>query len=417
MSELLIYLGKVSLISSLLCLTYYFFHRKLSFHVLNRILLLAIIPFSLLLPFIQLDIEQTAELRILQVSSGEEIKVLDSKGAEIQLPTPGYGIGFYLELIYYLGLLISIGRILLAGVNIFRQIKTATPRKWEKYRLIRVSTHSVYSFYAWIFLPQNFDLHKNKDILKHEAAHLELKHSYDLLITEFFLAFCWFNPFAYLFRQMLKSLHEFQADEAVLSTNIKKSAYLGVLLSNSLESFEGRLSSSFQTYSMKARIEMISKRKDSLIHSSRYLFLLPLILLLLLAFAKNQKSKSFLFPIQSGLYQKIVAPFGARLKDPFTHTYRQHQGIDILAAFQTPIRASASGTVIRADHDKSWGNIVIMDHGDGYESRYAHMSDIKVEVGEEIQTGEIIGHLGSSGLSPNPHLHYEVRKEGRGIHP
>jgi len=417
MSDFLLYLGKVGLIASLLCLSYYFLLRKLSFHRLNRALLLAIIPISLCLPLLQLEIESQLSFELLEATGIGTTELWDNLQSELPQKNADYSIGFYLDLLYYVGLVISLFRLSLGGFTLFRQIKNATHTSWRNYPLLRSHTQAVSSSFKWIFIPENFDPETKEVILRHEAAHLKLRHSYDLLFVELYLAFCWFNPFAYLLRKMLKSVHEFQADEEALSSDLKTSTYLDALLKNSVEAYENSFSHAFSQYSLKARVEMISKRKDSMVQTGRYLILLPLLTFLLLSFAKNREQISFLFPIQEGLYENIAMPFGKAALDPLSHSKKVHPGIDILAGRETPIRASAAGKVIRAEHNAGWGNIVVIDHGKQYETRYAHMHNIVVEVGESVNSGELIGHVGSTGFSPSPHLHYEVRKDGREIQP
>ena len=417
MSEFLLYLGKLSLIFSLLCLSYYLFFRRLSFHALNRLVLLSIIPLSLFLPFIQLEAESLDTLELLTLTSLESVEVLSSSGSTISMPDPTYPMAFYLLLIYIIGLIISIFQLIRAGIRFLQDIPVFKASSGANYQLLSSASPIVYSAFSRIFIPENFDLEKHASILKHEEAHLQFRHSYDLLLTEIFVAFSWFNPFAYLFRRMLKSLHEFQADESVLASQVKKSDYLTLLLQTSLQPYEGKFRHSFKDFGLKARVEMICKRRDSMVKAGRYLILLPIILFFLLSTADTGKRRAFLFPIQEGLYQKIVLPFGYAALNPFSRSYQKHKGIDILASKQTPIRASASGKVIRAEQDESWGNIVVIDHGDTYETRYAHMQDIKVMPGEQVESGDLIGHVGSTGLSPLPHLHYEVRKAGKRINP
>lgn len=96
---------------------------------------------------------------------------------------------------------------------------------------------------------------------------------------------------------------------------------------------------------------------------------------------------------------------------------RMHEGIDISASSGTPIRAAAAGTVIHAGWLGGYGNLVVVDHGDGLATAYAHASVIVVVVGQQVSQGETVSLVGSTGNSSGPHLHFEVRVNGDAVDP
>ena len=122
----------------------------------------------------------------------------------------------------------------------------------------------------------------------------------------------------------------------------------------------------------------------------------------------------FLWPIPG--YTTITSPFGNRFH-PILHYYRNHNGIDIGATTGAPIVASNPGTVITASYVGSYGNVVMIDHGGGVVTNYAHGSEILVEVGQVVERGEIIMKAGSTGLSTGPHLHFEIKINGTFVNP
>lgn len=107
----------------------------------------------------------------------------------------------------------------------------------------------------------------------------------------------------------------------------------------------------------------------------------------------------------------VTSDFGVRL-DPFTSERVRHNGLDIAGPVGTPVVAPADGTVIYATYDGGYGNVIVLDHGSGIKTRYAHLSAIKVRTGQRVTRGEQIGALGNTGRSTGPHLHYEVRVNG-----
>ncbi len=104
----------------------------------------------------------------------------------------------------------------------------------------------------------------------------------------------------------------------------------------------------------------------------------------------------------------LMSSFGQRI-DPFSGEGAVHNGVDISAPVGTPIRATADGIVIFADLSSGYGRLVIVDHGNGFETYYAHLSRFDVITGQEIRQGEFVGAVGTSGRVTAPHLHYEVR--------
>lgn len=113
---------------------------------------------------------------------------------------------------------------------------------------------------------------------------------------------------------------------------------------------------------------------------------------------------------------QITSRYGKR-KDPFLGRLAFHSGIDFRTRTGTPVRASGSGTVVRAGRAGGYGNMVEIDHGHGLTTRYAHLSKILVKKGERVVAGATIAKSGNSGRSTGPHLHYEIRRNGKAINP
>ena len=122
----------------------------------------------------------------------------------------------------------------------------------------------------------------------------------------------------------------------------------------------------------------------------------------------------FVYPISSGW--RLSSNFGPR-KDPFTGIASNHTGIDMAAPKGTPIKASKTGTVSYTGFSSVYGNYVIVNHTDGYQTLYAHMSKILVKKGQRIAQGERLGLVGSTGYSTGNHLHFTVYKNGKLVNP
>jgi murein DD-endopeptidase MepM/ murein hydrolase activator NlpD len=113
---------------------------------------------------------------------------------------------------------------------------------------------------------------------------------------------------------------------------------------------------------------------------------------------------------------EFTSGFGVR-SDPFLGRPAMHTGLDFRAATGDPVRATASGKVISSGWSGGYGRMVEIDHGNGLATRYGHLSEISVRVGDTIRIGQVIGAVGSTGRSTGPHLHYETRIDGEAVDP
>jgi murein DD-endopeptidase MepM/ murein hydrolase activator NlpD len=112
----------------------------------------------------------------------------------------------------------------------------------------------------------------------------------------------------------------------------------------------------------------------------------------------------------------ISSSFGSRMH-PILRVRKMHTGVDMRASSGTPIRAAGDGTVVRAERWGGYGNCIIIDHGGGTATVYAHCSRMSVRSGQAVKRGQTIGAVGSTGLSTGPHLHFEVRRNGSPVNP
>ena len=113
----------------------------------------------------------------------------------------------------------------------------------------------------------------------------------------------------------------------------------------------------------------------------------------------------------------LTSTYGYR-NDPFTGKRTAHHGIDLAGPVGLDIHCTGAGTVVFAKTNRhGYGKEVVVDHGFGYRTTYAHLDDILVEKGQKLKRGEVVGTLGSTGRSTGPHLHYEIRKDGRAVNP
>lgn len=122
-------------------------------------------------------------------------------------------------------------------------------------------------------------------------------------------------------------------------------------------------------------------------------------------------------PISNNDLKRIASSFGMRIH-PFYKVPKMHTGMDFTAPTGTDIYATGDGVVQKVDYSqRGYGNHVVIDHGFGYATLYAHMHSISVRPGQKVKRGSVIGQVGNTGMSVAPHLHYEVHKAGKQINP
>ena len=126
--------------------------------------------------------------------------------------------------------------------------------------------------------------------------------------------------------------------------------------------------------------------------------------------------KGFLFPVATSGFACVTDPYGYRT-NPITGNYQLHNGIDLAANRGTPIYAAKTGTVSTAASGYGWGNYVVINHGDGYSTLYAHQDYYIVSEGDTVTQGQVIGYVGSTGNSTGPHLHFTIYYNGSTVNP
>ncbi len=186
--------------------------------------------------------------------------------------------------------------------------------------------------------------------------------------------------------------HEFNIGGSEKYSYLKNYPYSALLKSTNLKL-------DYLLYRLAAEAKSLNKVKEVTINREKYLAAKPTIL-----------------PMHRRDLKRI-GPFGWRIH-PIYHVLKFHEGVDLMADRGTPVYASGDGLVLRADAaSKGYGNHIRISHGFGYVTFYAHLSKILVKPGQFVKRGQLIGLVGSTGLSTGPHLHYEVRINGKPVNP
>ncbi len=423
MSEFLFYLLKTSGVFGALYLVYFFLLSKITFHNVNRVFLLAMLPLSLIIPHIDVEFISKVPLSNIEIPLFfNDFGYIGGDGLVTDVVNDsGWNIGHIWILLYSLGVFISLMKLVLNVLKLLRIKHQSTTYVDGDFTIIHANVPLVFSFFKWIFVPLNNKDNIDTSIIEHEKFHGKAGHTFDLIATELFISLLWFNPFTYFFRQDLKSVHEFQVDSRLLQHEIKKSDYLQLILNN-LDSTRNTVSlyNYFGAITIKKRIDMIFKNNSSKWQILRYLLIIPILAIMTMSFTnptiKNGNVPS-ISPIKIGDYDKISSGFGMRL-NPILKVKKFHSGIDFIAKKGINIIATADGVVTKVAFQKEgYGKMVVINHGEGFERWYTHMSDYAVKQGDKIKKGKVVGYVGSSGSSAGPHLHYEVRRDGKPVNP
>jgi murein DD-endopeptidase MepM/ murein hydrolase activator NlpD len=203
------------------------------------------------------------------------------------------------------------------------------------------------------------------------------------------------------------NLYRVYFNTSAISDEERKAIFGGVDRYKELEGFDN----SQLVLNTTKRVDIISKELAVQSKSLDYI--------LKLAKAKNNLLSAIpaIQPVRNENLKHMASGFGYRT-DPFTKARKMHEGMDFTAKTGTPIFATGDGIVARADNTVSgYGNHIVIRHGFGYETLYGHLSKYKSRAGQRVKRGDIIGYVGSTGRSEGPHLHYEVRKNGKVVNP
>lgn len=423
MNDFLYYLIKISIAFSILYILYKFCFSKMTFHSLNRVILLFTLPLSLVIPFINIELITTTPIHVTDVSKlFNDFEPISNNIIATQNIKNSFNIIGFMLLIYGVGLAFG---LLKFSFNLFKLTQLKQNGKTIKeynYSIIRTDIKLPFSFFRWIYIPLNFQEKNNDSIIKHEKLHGELWHTLDLIFTELYRIVFWFNPFVYMFHKDLKTVHEYQVDAILIKGGVKKSDYLQLMLNNIIAPYKFiGLYNYFNGLTIKKRVNMITKNKNSRWQLLRYFLIIPVIAIMTMSFTSeitnNTNDIPSIVPLKLNTKHEISSGFGKRFH-PILKKEKFHNGVDFKAKKGTPVIASANGIITTAEFNKKgYGNLIIINHGGGYETMYGQLESYIVKNGTKVNKGDVIGYVGESGRATAPHLHYEVLKNGKNVNP
>ena len=289
----------VYILKSSLCLAvFYLFYKTMlsreTFHKFNRIVLLSLFLISLILPFIEISFQKETAYSGFSLNL-EALLAMVQPGEESVKSTNSWL--FYLVIIYFVGFILSFVRVGISFLKMFSLLKSKSTRKEvienEVILIIHKRDSAPFSWMRYIAISEKDYAESGREIITHELAHVSRKHSTDLLLAETIKIIHWFNPAAYLLKQELQNIHEYEADEAVINKGIDAKQYQLLLIKKAVGDRLYTMANSFNHSKLKNRITMISKKKSPKWAAVKVMFLLPLSMFAVAAFATEEASNVF----------------------------------------------------------------------------------------------------------------------------
>ncbi len=313
MAVFLIYMLKSALILALLVSVFMLFMSKETFHRINRYIMLGIVWLALILPAVNIGIESpfqgVADAVIGFFTAEEPTAVADMAG---EMPVMGVGIeqDFPLDLnvneadnekpfdwlliaiaIYSVGVVLLVVRQLIMYIQVVRLIARSRVVDTSLYgcKGIRLRVHNgkekPFSWFSWVVVSEDDLSDGGREILTHEAAHVHACHSWDILFADAVIILQWFNPLAWIMKNCLKDIHEFEADEAVIESGVNAKQYQLLIIKKAVGARLYSIANSFNHSLTKKRITMMCKEKSKKWRCAKALYIVPVAAIAALSFS------------------------------------------------------------------------------------------------------------------------------------
>ena len=396
----------VYILKSSVCLAiFYLFYRLLlareTFHRFNRFSLLGILLLSCLLPLVEVSVKQETEVHQTMLTLEQLLMMADAvnateAGARAETATVTW-IQVAL-LVYLAGIVFFAFRNVYSLVRLLMLLKSGKkedigsylPGRKERVTLIVHNCDiAPFSWMGYIVISRK-DLEENgREILIHELAHIHNRHSWDLLVADVCIFFQWFNPASWLLKQELQNIHEFEADETVIKEGVDAKQYQLLLIKKAVGTRLYSMANSFNHSSLKKRITMMLKKKSNPWARLKYLYVLPLAVIAVAAFARPEIS-SELDEISAIKVNDLTAIMKTEeVKSPEKHPAKEIkvQGQVLEKSTNAPvvganviIKGTTSGTITDLD-----GNFVIsMPVGATLSVSYINMKTKELTITEKL---------------------------------
>ncbi len=365
--------------------------------------------------------------------------------------------GIAVKVIYILVALASLGLTVYNIIKIQKLRRRSKLTRTEEYTLAEhEDIKTPFSFLMTIFMGFNYEPGERLQILTHEASHIRHRHSFERISLSILRSVFWFNPFFWMAEKDLEEVQEWEADKDVLNEGYELDKYRTTIFKQ-LFGYNPDISCGLNHSLTKQRFIMMTQSRRGKGAWIRLAATLPAIAAAFFAFGCGTKeakaSTDFSTDLTNGTKQtylpmcppcdaSVSNSFGARTDASGAGT---HQGIDYVLNEGDPVYAAADGEISSITRDDSNGLMLVLNHSDGIETRYAHLSKIQIvshlkieggmmtvnntynlitdgdhsnqKISGKVNRGQLIGYAGSTGRATGPHLHFEVRKDGKPVDP
>ena len=330
MGAFIVYLIKSSLLLAMLVSLFMLFMSRETFHKLNRYLLLCIVVVSLALPFTNLGVSTPLQgvfdaiengfaktddsLPVADFPLADELPVMTTLSsvatfdtvpmvdvAPVQIEERGSAQPLWqiaLLAAYGLGVTLLVIRQLVMYIQVSRLIMRSSKIPAAQYGLhgVKLRLHSgeekPFSWFGWVVV-SNKDMYEGaREILTHEAAHVRAGHSWDILLADAVIIMQWFNPLAWIMKNTLKDIHEFEADEAVIASGVNAKQYQLLIIKKAVGARLYSIANSFNHSLTKKRITMMCKEKSSKWSRAKALYILPVAAVAALSFSTVENANA-----------------------------------------------------------------------------------------------------------------------------
>ena len=457
---MILYLLKSTMCLALLLGVYHLLLVRACTFQFNRFFLLFGICFSLATPLIQ--VETLKETISNELPDGLSISEFENELETINISTIAMfenenvmadskiGVfnskGILLLSIYLVVALFLLIRYISNIQKLLRRNKSADRIQYKNVRLNLIDENiAPHSFLNCIFISKTeFKTRMDDHLFTHELAHVQQKHTLDILFVEWIKIVFWFNPIMTLYSKAIRANHEYLADQTVIKSHKNITEYQYQLLEY-LTKFKSPSFASHLNYSItKKRFKMMKKKISKTSATISIAMLVPVLLFALLAFSPKVKrieqtivesvtdieasieepfliaeenSTPRIYPIRQSDIMQMSSGFGKR-KNPINQKEQMHWGMDFSAKTGVEVLATADGLVeVSENQYGGYGKHIKIRHNDDCQTFYAHMNELMVSVGNKVKMGDVIGTVGSTGKSTAPHLHYAVIKYDEHVNP
>ena len=293
MGDIFVYILKSSLC---LALFYLFFTAALSretFYRFNRVVIVVMLLLALLLPLVNISVEKDTPYSGIALNIGALLEMTNSEsGGEFQSNTNSFLVWIFV--IYIFGVAIAFTRTMTSLIKMINMLKEREAQRKSLEGGVTLIIHNKnrapFSWMKYIVISRKDFTESGDEIILHEQAHIYNRHSIDLIVAEIVKIIYWFNPVAYLLKRELQNIHEYQADEAVINNGIDAKKYQLLLIKKAVGDRLYTMANSFNQSKLKNRITMITKKKSQKSAALKALFLLPLSMFAVVAFATEEVS-------------------------------------------------------------------------------------------------------------------------------